>query len=290
MEKHFLATISSEADNLFGIRFICSFFNKISEHRVTLLHICRIDNKTKALTSMWEGPDNSNSAQTSLQTKKTIHKAQKLLGDYKVPVDQVLTKTVVEKYGKVKDILIESSQGLYDAIVLGRRASYTLQWMFDRPADETFQAMISEHSCVTPIWICPDVDPNRKNVLLCIDGSENGYRAVDHVGFILSSQDQHNITLLHVENSVGTECVEFFRRAEAILQSHKIEAKRINRKVIWGPSVPSTILSEIKEGNYAVVALGLGDKKQREGRFSIAGSTTAKLISKLEKTSLWCCP
>jgi hypothetical protein len=65
---------------------------------------------------MWEGPDNSNSAQTSLQTKKTIHKAQKLLGDYKVPVYQVLTKTVVKKYGKVKDILIESSQGLYDAI------------------------------------------------------------------------------------------------------------------------------------------------------------------------------
>lgn len=290
MEKHFLATISNEADHLFGIRFICSFFNKISENRVTLLHICRFDDKTHALTSMWDSPHDGNSVQISLEAKQSIHKAQKLLSDYKVPIDQVLVKTVAEKYGKINDIIIESSRGLYDAIVLGRRASYTLQWIFDRPADETFQAMIRDHSCVSPLWICPDVDPSRKNVLLCIDGSENGYRAVDHVGFILSSQDQHKITLLHVENSVGTECVEFFRRAEAILQGHKIDARRINRKVIWGPSVSDTILSEIKKGNYAVVALGMGGQKQREGSTRMAGSTTAKLISKLEETSLWCCP
>lgn len=239
---------------------------------------------------MWEGPDNSNSAQTSLQPKKAIHKAQKLLGDYNVPVDQVLVKTVAEKYGKIKDIVLESSRGLSDAIVLGRRASYTFQWIFDRPADETFQAMIKEQSCVSPLWICPDVDPSRKNVLLCIDGSENGCRAVDHVGFILSSQEQHEITLLHVENSVGTDCVEFFRRAEAILQTHKIDAKRINRNVIWGASVSNTILTEIQTGNFAVVALGMGGQKQREGRSRMAGGTTAKLISKIEKTSLWCCP
>ncbi len=290
MDKHFLATISSDVDHLFGIRFICTFFNKMSENSVTLLHICRLDSKSQVLTSMWEGPADSNSVKTSPQAKKSIDKAQALLNEYKVPVDQVLIKTVAEKYGKIKDIILESSRGMYDAIVLGRRASYALQWMFDRPADETFQAMIKEHSCVSPLWICPDVDPSRKDVLLCIDGSESGYRAVDHVGFILSSQVQHKITLLHVENSVGTECVEFFRRAESILQTHKIDEKRINRKVIWGLSVPGTILSEMQSGHYAVVALGMGGKKQRDGKMRMAGGTTAKLISKLEKASLWCCP
>jgi hypothetical protein len=289
MEKHFLATISSEADHLFGIRFICSFFNEMSENKVTLLHIYRLDSKTHALTSMWDSPQDSNSVKISLEAKKSIHKAQMLLSDYKVPVDQVLVKTVAEKYGKIKDIIIESSRGMYDAIVLGRRASYALQWMFDRPSDETFQAMIKEHSCVSPLWICPDVDTNRKNVLLCLDGSEMGYRAVDHVGFMLSSQERHKITLLHVGNECA-ECGEFFLRAEAILHTHKINPERIDRKIAWGLSVPGTILSEINKGNYAVVALGMGDKKLREGRFSIAGSTTAKLIGKLEKTSLWCCP
>ncbi|MGB3209249.1 MAG: universal stress protein [Desulforhopalus sp.] len=290
MEKHFLATISSEADHLFGVRFICSFFNRLSENRVTLLHICGINSKTKALTSIWESPRDNNSALVSPEVNTSILKAQRLLSDQKVPVNKVLIKTVPEKYGKVKDILIESERGLYDAIVLGRRVSYTLQWMFDRAVDETSQAMLKEHSCVSPLWICPDADPGRKNVLLCIDGTENGYRAVDHVGFMISSQNQHKITLLHVENSVGTECVEYFRRAESILLGHKIAAKHIIPKVVWDSSISGAILSEIKKGNFAVVALGMGGQNQGKGSGRIVGKTTVKLISKLEKTSLWCCP
>ena len=290
MEKHFLATISSEADHLFGVRFICSFFKQMSENRVTLLHICRLDDEKKVLASMWDSPDDSNTGLIPPGAQKSIQKAKRLLNDYKMPVSQVLAKSVAEKYGKVKDILTESARGHYDAIVLGRRVSYALQWMFERPADETFQAMIREHSCVSPLWICPDMDPGRKNVLLCIDGSENGYRAVDHVGYILSSQDQHKIILLHVENSVGTECVEYFRRAGEILHGHCINAKRITQKVIWNSSVSGAILSEIKNGDFAAVAIGMGGQRKGKGNARIASTTTAKLLSKLEKTSLWCCP
>lgn len=290
MGKHFLATISNDSDHLFGVRFICSFFNKMSENRVTLLHIRTLDSSKKALGSIWDNPNDAPPDQIPVEAKKSINKAQKLLRDHNVPVDHVLTKTVAERYGKVKDIIIESASGHYDAIVLGRRASYTLQWMFERSADETFQALIREHSCVSPLWICAGVDPDRKNVLLCIDGSENACRAVDHVGYILSSQDQHTITLLHVENSVGTECVEYFRRAEAILHGHNINPQQVKQKVVWGLSVSRTILSEAKKGNYSVVAVGMGGKKQGKEKGRMASTTTAKLISKLEKTSLWCCP
>lgn len=290
MEKHFLVTVSNETDHLFGVRFICAFFNQISENRVTLFHISKIDSSKRAVTSIWDKPGEGTQGPISLEAKKSIQRAQKLLSGYNVPVDHVLTKTVEAKYGKVKDIIIESARGHYDAIVLGRRESYTLQWMFDRPSDETFQAMIREHSCMSPLWICPDVDPERKNVLLCIDGRENGYRAVDHVGYILSSQTHHKITLLHVENSVGTECVEYFNRAVAILQSHKIDTKRVNQTVIWGSSISGTILSEVKKGKYAVVAVGMGEYKKRKAHGILAGTTTSKLIRKLEKASLWCCP
>lgn len=288
VEKYFLATISNEVEHLFGVRFICTFFNKMSENRVTLLHICKGDSVKKTLTSSWDNPKDISSALIPPEVKKTIQKAQKFLNDSKVPVDHVMIKTVAEKYGKVKDILAESAQGQYDAIVLGRRASYALQWMFDRPSDETFQAMTREHSCVSPLWICPDIDPGRKNALLCIDGSESGYRAVDHVGYILSDQEQHNIMLLHVENNVATNCVGFFEKAVSILLSHNIHAKRIKRSVIWGLSISGTILSESQEGKYAVVAMGMSG--QKKGKAKMAGATTTKVISKLEKTSLWCCP
>lgn len=290
MNKHFLATVSNEIDHLFGLQFICSFFSKMSENKVTLFHICRDQNLKATLTSIWDNPHDVSAAPIPVEVKKSIEKAQLILQDHQVPVDHVVTKTVAEKYGKVKDILAESARGQYDAIVLGRRASYALQWVFDRPADETFQSMIRENSCVSPFWICPDVEPGRKNVLLCIDGSENGYRAVDHVGFILSNQEQHNITLLFVEKTVGIESVEIFERAVSILLEHKIKATRIQRTVVWGLSVPNTIISEAKKGKYAVVAIGLGGKQQDGVNTRVAGPTAVKLISKLEKTSLWCCP
>jgi hypothetical protein len=290
MERHFLATISHEVDHLFGVRFICTFLNQMSENRVTLLHICKINTSKGGMTSSQYNSGESTSEPIAPEAKKSIQKAQKLLSDCNVPVKHVSIKTVAEKYGKVKDILTESARGHYDAIVLGRRVSYALQWMFDRPSDETFKAMIKEHSCISPLWICPDIDPERKNVLLCIDGSENGYRAADHVGYIVASQNQHKITLLYVENRVSTECVEYFERALSILLSHEIDAKRINRAVVWGGSVSETILSEAKKGKYAAVALGMGGQKTSKRSGSMPGTTTVKLIRKLENTSLWCCP
>lgn len=293
MEKQFLVTISNDIDNLFGVKFICSFFNKKSEHRVTLLHICRRDSNdmTKTLMGKWEGPADNIEGQVTAGVRRSIHKAKELLSQNKMSIEHIITKTVAERYGKVKDILSESSKGLYDTIILGRRASYSMQWMFERSADETVQAMIKDSRCTSPLWICPDPELGRKNVLLCLDGSENAYRAVDHVGFILSDQDQHTITMLHVESGTGKESEKIFQRAEAILKEHNIGSERILRNSTWGVSVPRTILGEIEKGSYAVVALGMFGKGQGLLRdLNLAGGTTLKLISKIEKVTLWCCP
>lgn len=293
MEKQFLVTISNDIDNLFGVKFICSFFNKKSEHRVTLLHICMRDSNdmTKTLMGAWEGPADNIEGHLTVGVRRSINKAKEFLSQNKMSIEHIITKTVAERYGKVKDVLAESSRGLYDTIILGRRASYSMQWMFERSADETVQAMIKDSRCTSPLWICPDPEPGRKNVLLCLDGSENAYRAVDHVGFILSDQDQHTITMFHVESGTGRESEEIFQRAAAILNEYNIGAERILRNSTWGVSVPRTILAEIDKGSYAVVALGMFGKGQGLLRdLNLAGGTTLKLISKIEKVSLWCCP
>jgi len=294
MEKQLLVTISNDVEHLFGVKFICSFFHKMSEHRVTLLHICRRDcnDMTKTLMDIWDGPADNVQGQLTVGVRRSIKKAEKLLKESRMSIDQIITKTVAERYGKVKDILAESSKGLYDTIILGRRASYSLQWMFERSADETIQAMIKDSSCTSPLWICPDPEPGRKNVLLCVDGSENAYRAVDHVGYILSAQDQHTITLFHVENAAEKQSDKIYQRAEAILLGHNIGAERINRNSAWGVSVPRSILGEIEKGGYAAVAVGMcGQKKQGLLKdLHLAGGTTVKLVSKIEKASLWCCP
>jgi hypothetical protein len=293
MNKHFLVTISDDVEHLYGVRFICSFFKEMSEHHLTLLHICRLDGTDTgtAVSTMWAHPDDKINGNLTSGARKSIDRAMDLLSKSRMSIDQVLTKTVAERYGKVKDILTEGSKGLYDAIILGRRASYTLQWVFERPADELAQYMVKDNCCTSPLWICPETEPGRKNVLLCLDGSENAYRAADHVGFILAAQDHHTITLFHVGNALGAEAEEIFQRAKTILQGHGVSDARINRNATWNLSVPGAILSEAAKGSYAAVAVGLhGQEHGLMKDFNMAGGITSKLINKLEKTALWCVP
>jgi hypothetical protein len=293
MKKHFLVTISNDIENLFGVRFLCSFFNTIGKHQVTLLHICRTDDNAmaKTLNQMWQGPNEGIEGQVTVQARRSIFKAKEMLSQHAMAIEHMMTKTCAERYGKVKDILSEGSRGFYDAIVLGRRASYALQWMFERPADETVQAIVRDSGCTIPLWICPEPEAGRKNLLVCLDGSENSLRAVDHVGYILAGQEQHTITLLQATSGKDGKTDEVFQRAEALLHAHEIARSRINRKVSWGLSVTGTILGELDKGGYAAVAMGLrGEKQEREKSVGLSGGTTAKLISKLEKASLWVCP
>ncbi|MBU1565042.1 MAG: universal stress protein [Proteobacteria bacterium] len=293
MKKHFLVTISNDIENLFGVRFLCSFFNTIGEHQITLLHICRTDDNamTNTLNQMWKGPNEGIEGLVTVQARKAIFKAKEMLYQQKMAIEHMMTKTVAERYGLVKDILGEGSRGLYDAIIFGRRAAYALQWMFERPADETVLSIIKDSACTTPLWICPEPESGRKNVLVCLDGSENSLRAVDHVGYILAGQEQHQITLLHAKGGTEGKTDELFLRAEALLLTHAISRERISRKTSWGLSVAGTIIGELEKGKYAAVAVGLrGERQEREKSTSLAGGTTAKLIGKLEKASLWCCP
>lgn len=292
MNKHFLVTISSDVEHLYGVRYICSFFKEMSEHRLTLLHISRYDDNGigSALTEMWNQPAETN-ADNPTAAARAIDKAKTILARSRMSIDEVMTKIVTERYGKVRDILTEGTKGLYDAIILGQRASYSLQWVFERPADEIAQYMIRDNCCTSPLWICPETDENRKNVLLCIDGSEDAYRAADHVGYILTAQDHHNITLFHVENSLSSNTGEIFRRAAFILQEHGVASERISRNTAWGISVPGSILSEAEKGGYAAVAVGLhGQEHGVMKSLNLVGGTTSKLINRLANCALWCCP
>ena len=137
---------------------------------------------------------------------------------------------------------------------LGKRTSYTLQWFFERPADETAKAIIQDSSLTSPLWICPEPEPGRKHVLIGVDGSEGSMRAVDHVGYILSKQDQHTVTLLHVENGAGLDSDAIFQRSVRILNGHDVGDERIRRDTTWGITVASTITSYAEKSSFAAIA------------------------------------
>lgn len=293
MNKDFLVTVSNDYEHLTGVKFLCSFFKQRSEHQITLLHICRLDSKAArhTLLEMWENPDERVNGTPTIGAKRALERATNLLNESNMAVDEMKIKTFAEHYGKVKDILKEGSSGLYDAIVLGKRASYTLQWLVEQPADETAKAIITDSTISTPIWICPDPEKGQKNVLLCVDGSEGSLRAVDHVGYILTKQEQHDITLLHVENGAGLGSEGIFEKSKEILKEHDIDEGRIHTETTWGINVAGTILSVAEKGKFAAIAIGLqGTDKGIMKKMNLAGGTTVSLIERTEKISLWCCP
>jgi hypothetical protein len=293
MNKHFLVTVSNDFENLTGVEFVCSFFKQHSEHQITLLHICRLDSRIakNTLLETWKNPDDRVKGKLTVGARRAMDKAISLLSESSMSVDEMITKTFDERYGKVKDILKEGSSGLYDAIILGKRASYTLQWFFERPADETAKAIITDSSISTPIWICPAPEKGRKNVLVCVDGSDESYRAVDHTGYILSKQDQHNLTLLHVENGAGLDSEAIFEKSQKLLEQHSIDPSRIHRENTWAINVAATIVSFAEKGGFAAIAVGLkGVDKGIMKRINLAGGTTASLVERTEKISLWICP
>jgi nucleotide-binding universal stress UspA family protein len=293
MKKHFLVTVSFDSAHLTGVGFLCSFFQKLSEHQVTLLHICRMDSQSMNATLMetWENPEDKLNGKPTVGAKQALEKARAMLSKGSMSVDQIVTKTYAEQFGKVADILNEASKGLYDAIVLGKRASYTLQSFFERPGDETAKEIIRGKALTTPLWICPEPEEGLRNVLVCVDGSKNALRAVDHVGYILSKQPQHSITLFNAQSGTGRDADVIFKEAKAELYEHGISDDRIHTATSWGLSIPATIMSYAEKGSFAAIAFGLhGVKESLLKSINFAGGTAGKLIEKTNKISLWCCP
>jgi len=293
MNLHLLINISSDTENLYGVQFYTSFFKGVAECDVTLFHIVKATGNytSSSLLESWENPEGDLEAKLSPSARQALSKARATLGSSGSAPEKMQTKTIQEKYGKVKDILSEGSQGLYDAMILGRRATYTLQWMFDRPGEELPQALIQDGSLTCPLWICSEPEIGRKNVLLCVDGSESSKRAADHVGYILSKAKEHSVTVFHVTTTRTSNITEILATTTQILLSHKIDESRITSKRGWGLSVPGAILGEKNQGQYAAVAVGL---KGLSGgffeNFGMQSGTVATLIKKIEKAALWCCP
>lgn len=241
---------------------------------------------------MWKNPDHRVCGNPTLGAQKALAKASSLLQDSKMCVEQMITKTPKERYGTIKDILVEAETGLYDAVILGKRASYTLQWMFERPADEIAKAAFRDNALEAPVWVCPAPKKGSKNVLVALDGSAGSLRAVDHVGYILANQEQHDITLMQVRNSGGPDAERIFAEAMRILsEQYRIAPKRIETVQSWGINVAATLMAAAEKGNFAAIATGLqGEDGKVKKRISRPGNTTIKLLERAEKVSLWCCP
>jgi len=290
MEKHLLVTVSEQLGTIYSVRFVGGFFSNKKDLELTLLYI-----EPKPV-AVWEEEDAHDIAlQIEKQAKLYEEKGHAALEAtkknlLKVGFDhkQIRTKLQIRKFSKVMDIIQQGEKGLYDAVVLGPRG---LSWL-ERAFDESVSKAILDKKVSFPIWLCRKPDVDRKNVLLCVDGSEPSFRMADHVGFILSGDRTHGVTVFVVAKNAAdlkkTEDAVILRIRETLTRNGYPE-DMISTRMVEASDVAKAIRREAEQGRYAVVGMGRTGAGQGRLQKLFMGSVSDSLFHQLEGAALWIC-
>jgi nucleotide-binding universal stress UspA family protein len=258
MQKSLLITISDDLSCLYGVRFVSSFFRNKSAMRITLFYVAPTATPTE--TGGRSGRHGKGAVISDAHRKKgqkTLDTSKGLLCDRGFSPDHVSSKLMAKEFGTVKDIIREARKGHYDAVVLGRRG-YTI-----------FES------------------EGRKNVLLCVDGSEASLRMADHVGFMLQDEEEHSVTLLTVDTGETSNIQAGLEEAKKKLTANGVHDGRIQSLVVRSPRVAKTILEETDRSSFGVVGMGRVGLEKGMMKEWLVGSRTVKLLENLEKAVLW---
>lgn len=241
--------------------------------------------------------------------KKNTAEAQMLLEKQKkrmvtmgVPKERIELVTQSRMIGRSKDILEYARKGIYDAIVVGRRGLSRIQKTFMGSTS----AELLENAEVTPVWMV-DGKVASQRILVAVDGSESSYRALEHVGSLLSENPEINVSLFHVSPDAkdidaislakddpdiqdivtkGSKRLmgKFFTEAAQKLKDAGIAADRVEiittkRKAKEG----KMILAEAKKGNYGTVVVGRRGADQSH----FFGSVSRYVTERITDSALW---
>jgi hypothetical protein len=192
MERKLLITVGDDPNSLYGVHFVSSFFRNKGDMKLTLLHIAPAFESMEVKEGL--RLHEMDQILSKIYTKKgheALEKSKGILLSQDFPGHQISTKLISKHYGMIRDVLEEAKQGHYHAIALGRRGySIFEKALYPRISQEVMGLNID-----FPFWVCRRPQKGLKNVLLCVDGSDNSLRAARHVGFMVGREEQHKITL-----------------------------------------------------------------------------------------------
>lgn len=284
MEKQLLLTVSDETTCLFGVRFLSSFFQNKSLINITLFYVAAHLDAADRSTGHTDNHPNEKAFGKSESDKgnMALEASRKILCTWGFSAERIACKIQSQEFGVVKDIIKEGREGLYDSVVLGKRGYSAFENLFSSSVTKR----IMEDDIDFPIWISRLPEHGRRNVLLCVDGSDAGLRIADHVGFMLKDEDQM-VTILHVDTGHKENGDAILHEAHEKLTANEVAKERIEMSVIRSHRVVHTILEEVERKAYAVVAVGrVGEQKSKISDWLI-GSRSMKLLENMEKAVLW---
>jgi nucleotide-binding universal stress UspA family protein len=217
--------------------------------------------------------------------------------------DRVSTEVRLSRMSVVKDILVEASKGLYDALVVGRRGSSKITDLLIG----SVSSMLLDYSKDVPMWVIDGQIDSRK-FLVPVNGTSQSLRAVDHLAFILRDNPHAEITLFNstaiFAHSVPIHPEDFYQQwskewcdehltrpdslfhgPEQILRESGFPMDRVRRITTRKGLYPSRqIVRQALMGNYGTIVMGCRPLGISKGVFK---SVTAKVFGMAQDVAIW---
>ena len=241
---------------------------------------------------------------------KNVEVAEKYLAEAKtVLLDKGFREEMIKTVhrpkdkGVAKDVCQFSDTSEVDAVMVSTKGRSRLQAFFMGEV----AGNLLEHCPQSPIWLLEPV-VKKKNVLVCVDDSENALRAVDHAGFMLSGTDA-SVILFHTKrhlrrfipkeviedapeleelwkNAAGEQIAPVMQKANDILLQAGLKEDQISTKIVDGSrSAADDILKAAKR--YECGTIVMGRRGLTGVKELIMGSVTRKVLEDLDEKAVW---
>lgn len=307
LTKSIVIPLDGSRNSLRSLEYVNFIYGPGHNLEVTLIHILPslppilADNKSM---------DKKIRARLKSVEKKNEEMAEQILSEAKNILltkgfNEEKVKTCCQKRGisVAQDICNWGAVKQVDTILLTKRGRTEIKSFF---MGEVSTRLV-EYRRNNPVWIlegCID----SKNVLVCVDNSENALRAVDHVGFMLSGTDCH-ITIFHTmrhlsrfvpmqvleeaedleklwRNKAGNEIAPYIKKAREMLLKAGLSDEQITTKITEGTrSAADDILKEAQDNDHGTIVMG------RRGLSGVKeffmGSVTTSVLNRAVSLAIW---
>lgn len=306
MEKKILVAVDNSQHTKHAVEYAVAMSPQVNALTFTLFH-------GQPVISQFLLDEAKKDKQADVALKKLVRRnakaSEELLGCHKaemvrlgIPERAIDVVTRPRMFGLSKDILDCAQQGLYDAVVVGRRGLSRLQ----KTLMGSLTADLVAHCRDVPLWIVDGRVTSHK-LLVAVDGSEASLRAVDHLSFMVGGNPDVTMTLFHVIPRVGDYCVvdfghhieaadtvvargarrcidNFYGLARHTMQENGIQEDRLEIKVVKRIVNPGkAIVSEANKGDYGTVVVG----RRGQGGSFFMGSVSRYVLDKTVGRAVW---
>jgi nucleotide-binding universal stress UspA family protein len=310
MQKEILIAVDDSRHSNNAVRYAIGIHNLLKDIKFTLMHI-----QPTISEYLLDEAKKSPKAFAELEkvNRKNADVAQRLLEKHMeqmtaagIAESALELKTQPRMLGAGKDILDFSYAGNYDAVILGRRGLSGLEEVFIG----SVSANIVNNSKGTPIWLV-DEQGSSGDIMIAVDGSEDSFKAVDHLASIIGGNSDIRLSFFHVTPRLkdfcevdfeetdtealeeiirqgDKECIDkFFSHAKKRLHEAGIQENQINFKAREGVfRIGKAVLDEFRQGNFGTLVVG---RRGMNKKF-FTGSVSRYLINKFSNGALWIVP